>query len=277
MSRTTTELLKGVLKATVGVWDPLWILFYRLRHDETKPIPPFKNRDRVGARSIHWFMESGRADYQVFREAIDTYATGELSELIVLDFGAGCGRILQYFAGSGATLWATDVDATAIRYLQRAYPAVRSQANQSTPPLPLADDAVDVAYSFSVWTHLPIADQFVWLQEMKRVVRPGGLLLLSVLGWRGLQLLRASNSPHEAVWRDVSDDALRAAGAMYHEYPIFAEDTELFSGITGSYGLAVHSPAYVRREWSAYFDVLDIREQAFRGHHDLVVLANRPE
>lgn len=266
------QVLKKALLATVGVWDPFWIQWYRLRTGEHGPIPPFKNRDRVGARDIDWFLKSGRADYQTFRDALLKWAGRPLSELAILDLGAGCGRILSHFLADGSAMAASDVDPTAIRYLQQAFPAVQSAVNQSTPPLPFAAARFDAVYAFSVWTHLPISLQNDWLVECARVLRPGGLLLVSTMGYRALKLLREGNNPLEADWHSIGDDDLRDRGAIYYEYPIFGRDNELFSGISASYGVAVHDPDYVRRAWSEAFDVLEIVDGAFRQHQDLVVL-----
>ncbi|HMT20936.1 MAG TPA: hypothetical protein PKE20_06755, partial [Promineifilum sp.] len=91
------QIVKKTLLATVGVWDPLWVRWYRLRTGEQGAIPPFRNRDRIGARDIDWFIKSGRADYQTFRNALLQWAERPLPERAILDLGAGCGRILSHF------------------------------------------------------------------------------------------------------------------------------------------------------------------------------------
>lgn len=268
-------LVKKGLLATVGVWDPLWIAWYRLRTGEKGPIPPFKNRDRIGARDIDWFLHSGRVDYRTLKDAIGRWWDKPLADTSILDWGAGCGRILQHFIPDGATLAASDVDPTAIQYLNDTFPAVRSIVNQSAPPLSFKAESFDIIYAFSVWTHIPLHLQTEWLKEAHRLLRPGGLLLVSTMGFRGLKQLRESGNPHETDWHDVSDDDLRQQGTIYYEYPIFGHDDELFSGISESYGIAVHDPDYVRRAWSADFEVLEIVEGAFREHQDLNVLRKK--
>lgn len=266
------RIVKKMLLATAGVWDPIWVQWYRLQSGEKGPIPPFKNRDRVGARDISWFLHSGSTDCQTFSDAIGRWEARELEELAILDFGAGCGRILRHFIPEVSTLAASDVDPTAVDYLRKAFPTVQSAVNDSRPPLPFVGEQFDCIYAFSVWTHLPIGLQDEWLAEACRILKPGGLLLISTMGYRALKLLREGNNPLESDWHAISDNDLRTRGAIYYEYPIFGQDDELFSGISASYGVAVHDPDYIRRNWSANFMVLEIVEGAFREHQDLVVL-----
>ena len=273
-------LLKRTALATEPLWDPLWIALYRARHGYRAPIPPFTNRDRIGARNVGWFVEGGRLDYQTFRQAIERHTADPLPALSVLDFGAGGGRILAHFAGhesaNGWRLAASDVDPTAIAYLRRAWPQVDSRVNASEPPLPFEAGRFDVLYAFSVWTHLPPEAQARWLAEAGRVLRPGGLALITTLGFYGLELLSHSAAPLEAEWWGVSADDLRRQGVIYHEYAVLGQalpEKELFSGIQGSYGVSVHDPAYVRRAWADQgFEVLEIIERAMHGHQDLIVL-----
>ena len=271
-------LLKRAALATEPLWDPLWIALYRARHGYRAPIPPFSNRDRIGARNVGWFGEGGRLDYETFRQAIERHATAPLPALSVLDFGAGCGRILAHFVPAGPRLAASDVDPTAVAYLRRAWPQVDSRVNASEPPLPYEAERFDVLYAFSVWTHLPPAAQARWLAEVGRVLRPGGLALITTLGFYGLELLNHSAAPLEAEWRSVSADDLRREGVIYHEYAVLGQplpEKELFSGIQGSYGVSVHDPAYLRRAWAAGFEVVEIVERAMHGHQDLVLLRRR--
>lgn len=264
--------VKKALLATVDIWDPLWIQWYRWRSGERGPIPPFKNRDRIGARGINWFLRSGAADYRTFHEAIVRWSDIAIEDLSILDFGAGCGRILQHFVPDRPTLAASDVDPTAIKYLNRAFPAVHSIVNHSMPPLPFKAAQFDSVYAFSVWTHLPVELQDNWRQEMRRILKPGGLLLISTMGFGALKLLREGGNPLERDWHTISDDDLRQQGAIYYEYPIYGQDEELFSGISASYGVAVNDPDYVRRNWTDGFEVLEVVEGAFREHQDLAVL-----
>ena len=51
-----------------------------------------------------------------------------------------------------------------------------------TPPLSFESAAFDIVYSVSVFTHLDERLQDMWLDELFRILRPGGILIISVHG-----------------------------------------------------------------------------------------------
>ena len=51
--------------------------------------------------------------------------------------------------------------------------------NETMPPLPFPDRFFDFVYSISIFTHLPEAMQFAWLEEINRVLKAGGEAVIS--------------------------------------------------------------------------------------------------
>jgi SAM-dependent methyltransferase len=56
------------------------------------------------------------------------------------------------------------------------------------PPLALDDGALDAAFAISIWSHFSPPAASRWLDEMHRVVRPGGHLLMTTHGWHALNV-----------------------------------------------------------------------------------------
>jgi SAM-dependent methyltransferase len=96
----------------------------------------------------------------------------------VLDIGAGEGylarRVLELIASGGlaARVQACDLFPENFRV-----PEVPCLAIDLHGGLPLADQSVDLAYSVEVIEHLE--DQFAFLREVRRVLRPGGRFVLT--------------------------------------------------------------------------------------------------
>jgi SAM-dependent methyltransferase len=104
----------------------------------------------------------------------------DLTGCTVADFGGGPGFYSQAFRAAGARTVLVDADLDEIRLHGRRTPgSVVGLAEKS----PLADGSVDLAFSSNLLEHVPdlgaVADQIV------RVVRPGGVVVLSYTIWLG--------------------------------------------------------------------------------------------
>lgn len=100
----------------------------------------------------------------------------------LLDFGCGSGRILRYLKSPAWELHGCDVDQDAITWSGKALGFVKLEVCSPSPPLPYPDSSFDVVITVSVFTHFSEEEQQVWRDELARVIKPGGLLLLSTMG-----------------------------------------------------------------------------------------------
>jgi SAM-dependent methyltransferase len=270
----TTQLrrhLRKPLLAIANSIDPIYVDVYRVINRHPGAIPPLENRRRIGGGSIGKFLGGGLRCYLPIKQALAAHLEPPACERVVLDFGAGVGRTLQYSYKEFDHIHACDVDVSAIAYLKRAFPRAVVSVNDYTPPLEYPGGFFDAIYSVSLWTHLPLRDQLVWLKEMYRLVKVGGLVLITTHGKRGLAALRRRMEQ----WANVTDDELEAYGTMYKEYPDFDVNIAHHPGVTSSYGMSAHSPEYIRRVWSRMFEVVDIQEGVIDNVQDLVILRKR--
>jgi SAM-dependent methyltransferase len=155
------------------------------------PVPPPHLIVRVaGTPDAAWFLESGRLAATAMREAVER-AGAPMHELgAILDFGCGCGRVLRNWAElDGTDVAGSDLSGAAVEWCRENLPFARFETNELVPPLAFADDSFDLAYALSVFTHLPETMQLDWMDELARVVRPDGFLLLSTHGERYLERL----------------------------------------------------------------------------------------
>ena len=107
----------------------------------------------------------------------------------ILDFGCGCGRVIRHLGRVPADLHGSDANATLAAWCRENLPFGRYAVNGLAPPLPYEDGAFDLVYTMSVFTHLPAHLQRPWLDELRRVVEPGGRLLLTTHGERYVERL----------------------------------------------------------------------------------------
>jgi SAM-dependent methyltransferase len=169
-----------------------WQLRLRCRYEdwrteETKegPIPPAMLRFRVSESiSMPEFQRIGKGCFHLVKQNLSAFGVDLADTERVLDFGCGCGRTLKWFIREypKVDFYGADVDDEAIAWCQKHLARGRFSANSPEPPLPFPDRFFDVVYCFSVFTHLNEALQDCWLLELKRILKPAGVLVITVHG-----------------------------------------------------------------------------------------------
>lgn len=94
----------------------------------------------------------------------------------VLEAGCGEGYGADLIADVADSVIAVDYDETTVAHVRARYPRVDVH-HGNLAELPIADGSVDVVVNFQVIEHLWDQGQFV--RECRRVLRPGGTLLMS--------------------------------------------------------------------------------------------------
>jgi SAM-dependent methyltransferase len=229
---------------------------------------------------VAWFIESGACARRDLSDALRMVDCAFADFDCVLDFGCGSGRILQHLCRAHpCRFFGCDVDPAAVRWAGRNLPRADLRVSPPMPPLPYEPDSFDLVIAVSVFTHLPESAQLAWLGELRRVLRPGGLALVTVTGCYALghQRQRPDTLSDDQKLAMVSDDELEREGLVYTEYPWVGSGggRARRRGIEGSYGLARHSHAYIRKTWPTYLDVLDILPGALGDVQDITILRRR--
>jgi len=217
------------------------------------------------------FLEGGAAAASALTARMEDYLAKPVGEVSALDLGAGCGRIALHLGDQVGQLATTDVDASAAKWIGRNLPGVRSAVNQPKPPLPFSDAEFDVVYAWSLWTHFSESEEVPWLLELQRVLRPGGLALLTTNGTRALADYLVFPGRDEQ-WEGVTVSELRNNGILYRNYDAA---TARIARTGAAYGLTFHDSDYVRRVWSPHFEILEIDEGGMHNGQDLIVLRRR--
>ncbi len=186
------------------------------------PIPPAHLRILVAASpDIAWFLEGGRRGAQSVREILERNGIPLPSAGPILDFGCGCGRVLRNLIGSGAAIHGSDLNPKLIDWCRLHLKGASFGTNGLRPPLALKAGQFGLVYSLSVFTHLPEALQAPWLEELARVLRPGGHLVFSTHGARYLDQLapdeRAQFESGRLVVRHDDRPGSNACGAYHPE------------------------------------------------------------
>lgn len=186
----------------------------------------------------------------------------------VLDFGCGCGRVIRFLAYERfrGELIGCDIDPEAIAWCRDNIDVATFFVSTFTPPLYYPNDHFDFIYSISIFTHLSEADQFAWLDELRRISRPGGMLILTTQG---------QNKNWEQLPSDVKAE-LRERGIWYDKNNVYFEESKTYGfKFPEAFKLTYHTHNYIRQRWSDYFEILEIADRAISYSQDAIVLRRR--
>jgi 2-polyprenyl-3-methyl-5-hydroxy-6-metoxy-1,4-benzoquinol methylase len=189
----------------------------------------------------------------------------DFAQARILDWGCGWGRLARAFARlqPSAEFWGADVDALNLEWADQNVRATKFVQLPLTPPSALPEDYFDLVYGVSVMTHLTREMQGLWLEELRRIMRPGGIALLTFHGRTALGY--STRYLHEK----------QVENFMQAGFDDSMECTDLDSVIgTGYYKNTYQTFDDVLENWGKIFEVLTYRE-AFIGFQDIAVLRKR--
>jgi SAM-dependent methyltransferase len=113
----------------------------------------------------------------------------------VLDVGAGTGALTAELSRRGARTAALDPSPSFVASLERRFPDVDIQAGPAED-LPWPDESFDAALAQLVLTFM--SDAPAGIEEMRRVVRPGGVVAACMWDLEGMEMLAAVNRTQRA-------------------------------------------------------------------------------
>lgn len=148
------------------------------------PIPPGDLIYLVsGHRSASRFLGRGRTASKTIRDALAKNGI-EIEQLnAILDFGCGVGRIMRHWdLLQHPVLHGTDYNARLVEWCKENLKFAEFQVNDLFGSLAYESETFDFIYAFSVFTHLSEPLQSFWINELSRLLRPGGHLYFTTHG-----------------------------------------------------------------------------------------------
>ena len=189
----------------------------------------------------------------------------------ILDFGIGVGRLARMFKGFAGTYVGVDIDHQNIEWITDNLDYVAAVRTIPRRALPFGNAFFAAAVSVSVFTHMNSADCMFYLSELKRVVKPGGYILVSLQGERALQRAWDELQIREMLCMSPSE-VLRARdevckGSGYCFVPM---NTHL-TGENYEYGMTFVSEGFVKSNWGSMFSHVRFLNAVIADFQDLAV------
>jgi SAM-dependent methyltransferase len=225
------------------------------------PLPEQLQRTQ-GNTSLARYLAYGLTVVMRMEWILDRYFDRSIEDIgTVLDWGVGCGRIARHISNRCSEFIGLDIDQENVAWCGDNLPG-RYETCDLMPPTLLRSDSVDLAYGISVFTHLTHEAAVAWRDELTRVLRPGGICIVTVHGVTGLG-------------RVLDDERLLGIAAM--GYDASAEDRRLDRVLVdrGYYRATYQTPADVRAFFGEKFKVVDKLRGANALLQDIVVLKKR--
>jgi SAM-dependent methyltransferase len=207
------------------------------------PAPPLQ--ERWNGRSGVPLAQQTTAFYRLLLER----AGRPLDGARVLDFGCGWGRITRFLARDVPPdrLHGCDpVESILDVCRENGVPATLAQSDFLPERLPF-DEPFDLAYAFSVFTHLSERAQERCLGALHDGLKPGGILVATI-------------RPPQYLYESPLMESVRdRAGEPYVFAPHAADPSHpQYAGPEMDYGETVISLEYVRERWGAWFELLHV-------------------
>jgi SAM-dependent methyltransferase len=223
--------------------------------DGTPVPPPYLIMLIAGTPDWRWFLKSGKATIETLNRYASDAGCRFADAKRILDLGCGCGRLARHLpAMTDAEIYGVDYNRRLVAWCAANLKGKFSR-NRLRPPLAFPDGYFDVVYLMSVFTHLRPQTQREWLAELRRVIRPGGVALVTF---------------HDEDYVTLPGDAARAglekAGVHIHN-----------DHVQGSNFMATYQTRdFTRALFEPQFEIVRIAPSGDPAIQQAVMIARRP-
>jgi ubiquinone/menaquinone biosynthesis C-methylase UbiE len=168
-----------------------------------------------------------------------------LDHVNILDWGCGPGRIIRHLPGflpDSCEFYGTDYNAKYIKWCRDNLEGICFKTNQLVPPLDFDDQSMDVIYGISIFTHLSEEMHFAWFNELMRVLKPRGILFITLQGKAFIEKLDAK----EKTLFDNGQLVIKAKTKEGHRTYAAFQPEAFVRKMAGSNEMADHIPGKIK-------------------------------
>ena len=183
------------------------------------------------------YYKEGRKTAQWLKDILDPYTNWKGQH--ILDWGCGPARIIRHLPEllpDSTEIYGTDYNAASIEWCKRTFKQISFATNQLSPPTDYPSEQFDVIYGLSIFTHLSEANHYAWYKELSRILKKGGLLLLSTQG----DIYQERLTPSELA--RYKQGHLVTRGGVKEGHDVF---------------VAYHPPSFMKALSSQYCEILE--------------------
>ena len=245
--------------------------------DAVAPVPPLEMRRLSGSPDEALFLWTGLVDVTNLlgiHARLASLPAGPKPR--VLDFGCGVGRLTRFLEmHDGIEAFGLDANPAAVEWCQLSLGHVLTLLQAGRQKLPFGDSLFDLVYSMTLFTETPQRRMQQCLDEITRVMAPGGLLLAITYGPTAVETIRSSPAHQESM----RIDATRAA-ELAEQLPKDGRVHVPFHDGEGApdeqEGRTFIHPSHAAMHWNTdAFEVVEHIPGGLRHWQDIVVLRRK--
>jgi cyclopropane fatty-acyl-phospholipid synthase-like methyltransferase len=179
----------------------------------------------------------------------------------ILDFGCGWGRIIRFFLKDvlSHNLYGIDVDSEMISLCQKFLRYGNYAVCNPMPLTTFSDNTFDIIFALSVFSHLAEEFHIKWVEELARILRPGGILVATTQGRHFIEFCRSlrgkkhDNELYNVLAKAFVDTEAALADYDKGKFP-YCQPGGVPDQVSSFYGHAVIPQSYIEREWTRYLE-----------------------
>ena len=212
--------------------DAGYVVYQSTEEEMAKPLaerlPPTSLRHYYGFKDGKYhddlYLKTGLNDTTSLRKIL-TEDGFEFSNTVAMEFGCSGGRLIRHFEEEAhhGEFWGVDLHSAAIHWAQaHMSPPFHFCTTSTVPHLPFESNYFDLIFAGSVWTHIGELDD-AWLLEMRRILKPGGRLYVTISDENTLAEVKRISPDHPSNQhvQDLDD----ATGMLTKNWSVFVTRT----------------------------------------------------
>ena len=251
-----------------GVSDDVWLWLntagYKYIPGMILPTLPDKDLQlSTGPDTDEACLRRGFKEYMLFKRIFED-KKGSLAPCdAILDFGCGWGRLIRFFMKDvdPSKLWGIDPRQPCIDAASRTNRWCHFELSQLAPPTSFPPDMFDLIFSYSVFSHLREETHSEWLVELKRILKPDGILIATTFPRDHInhyeRLRKEGVPPHDPFLDEYYEIYLKLFQDPAKWLAKYDSGTYCYEDFGRGDGDALIPRGYVLTQWTKHFSFLD--------------------
>jgi SAM-dependent methyltransferase len=217
----------------------------------------------VGSSNEHALTEA-YVFYNIIQDVLKREKTLLNMESKVLDFGCGWGRFARFFYRDVyyKNLYLLDPWEMIINLCRENNVYGQLLNIDLLPPLIIKDNTFDLIFGYSVFSHLSERAANLWIEELTRVLKPGGHIIITTQGRTFIDFCKnMRNKQSASAWEQSLANSFVNEAGFFKKY----DNGEFLYAANGGgealpddiYGDTLIPYKYVKKNWTSKLQLMD--------------------